>query len=93
MESNDTGQKNRDQVDHDAEDKAALERNAELCGLPYESGLFNKDPDWTNKMISCAQVKNTDKFLCWTIHILNSSQTQKNFLMVKVDFYLNEKNL
>ena len=54
MESNDTGQEDSDLVDHDAEDKAALERNAELCGLPYESGLFNKDPDWTNKIISCA---------------------------------------
>ena len=54
MESNDTGQEDRDLVDHDVEDEAALERNAELCGLPYESGLFNKDPDWTNKIISCA---------------------------------------
>ena len=54
MQTNDTGQECSDLVDHDAEDKAALERNAELCGLPYESGLFNKDPDWTNKIISCA---------------------------------------
>ena len=54
MQTNDTGQAYSDLVDHDAEDKAALERNAELCGLPYESGLFNKDPDWTNKIISCA---------------------------------------
>ena len=54
MELNDTGQENSDLVDHVAEDKDALERNAELCGLPYESGLFNKDPDWTNKIISCA---------------------------------------
>ena len=54
MKSNDTGQEDSDLVDHDAEDKAALERNAELCGPPYESGLFNKDPDWTNKIISCA---------------------------------------
>ena len=54
MQSNDTGQEDDDLVDHDAEDKAALERTAQLCGLPYESGLFNKDPDWTNKIISCA---------------------------------------
>ena len=54
MELNDTRQEDSDLVDHDAEDKAALERNAELCGLPYESGLFNKDPDWTNKIVSCA---------------------------------------
>ena len=39
---------------HEAEDKAALERSVELCGLPYESGLFSKDPDWCNKIISCA---------------------------------------
>ena len=54
MQSNHIGQEDSDLVDHDAEDKAALERNAELCGLPYESGLFNKDPDWANKIISCA---------------------------------------
>ena len=57
MQSNNTGQEDNDLVDHDAEDKAALERNADLCGLPYESGLFNKDPDWTNKIISCAPVE------------------------------------
>ena len=39
---------------HEAEDQAALENSLELCGLPYESGLFDKDPDWCNKIISCA---------------------------------------
>ena len=42
---------------YQAEDKAALEKSSELCGLPYESGLFNKDPDWCNKIFSCAPGK------------------------------------
>ena len=54
MQQNDRDQEDTDMDTHDVEEKAALERNAEICGLPYESGLFNKDPDWTNKFISCA---------------------------------------
>ena len=38
----------------EVQDREALEKSAELCGLPYETGLFSKDPDWTNKTLACA---------------------------------------
>ena len=38
----------------EVQDRDALEKSAELCGLPYETGLFSKDPDWTNKTLACA---------------------------------------
>ena len=53
---NNSDTKSQEQLNeqYEAEDKAALEKSVELCGVPYESGLFNKDPDWCNKIISCA---------------------------------------
>ena len=39
---------------YEVQDREALEKSAELCGLPYETGLFSKDPDWTNKTLACA---------------------------------------
>ena len=54
VNSSDTKSQEELHEQYEAEDKAALEKSVELCGLPYESGLFNKDPDWCNKIISCA---------------------------------------
>ena len=53
-DSSDNSLQEQQNEQYEAEDKAALEKSVELCGLPYESGLFNKDPDWCNKIISCA---------------------------------------
>ena len=52
--SNNKSQEQLTDEQYESEDKAALEKSAEFCGLPYESGLFNKDPDWCNKIFSCA---------------------------------------
>ena len=41
-------------VDNEDEEKAALQKSSEIYGMPYESGFFKKDPDFSNKVISCA---------------------------------------
>ena len=56
--SNNESQEPTNDEQYEAEEKAALQKSAELCGLPYESGLFNKDPDWCNKIFSCAPGEN-----------------------------------
>ena len=79
-------------VQHEAEDKAALKKSAELCGLPYESGLFNKDPDWSNKVISCAPgEKNKPIPLMTDPHFEQLSNPEK-FPMVQTDYFQIEKN-
>jgi hypothetical protein len=37
-----------------AEEEESLERIRKTCGLPYESGFFSKDSNFTNKTLCCA---------------------------------------
>ena len=34
--------------------KLQRQKSIKFCGLPYENGLFEQDPDWCNKIIPCA---------------------------------------
>ena len=54
VQDNDSNNDDEEEEELRAEEEAALDRIAETCGLPYETALLSKDPDWSNKELSCA---------------------------------------